>query len=177
MANLSYFLQLAVIGVLMTTTLGQQGGALGQGLTQILSLVSGSGRAASDGSAYSGSRVGPLWLFRSSADNAEIVNEGFKNNPIARSLALAYGDEFPKLRDDLIERTRSGSDSILQRHLSAFTNLQNWRYERENNKKEIEGPYKRNGGGGGGGPLSSVLAAFSSLRGPTSTSRPRISIA
>lgn len=170
MANLSYFLQLAVMAVLMTVAMGQ-----GQGLTQILSLISGQGRQLADGSpAYTGSRVGPLWLFRSSQDNADIVNEGFKNNPIARSLALAYGDEFPKLRDDLIERTRSGTDSILQRHLSAATNLQNWRYERENNKQEMENPYKRSGGGGG---ISSLLSAFSSLRGPSSTSRPRISIA
>ena len=104
-------------------------------------------------------------MFRSSASNAEIVNEGFKNNPIARSLALAYGDEFPKLRDDLIEKSRSGGQSVLQRHLSAATNLQNWRLNRDNNKEEMENPYKRSGGAGGGG----ILALLSSLRGPMST--------
>lgn len=177
-----------------------------------------------NGQYYTGSGVGPLWMFRSSADNAATVNEGLKGHPIQRAIALALGDEFPRLRDDLIQRAKAGSrygsggsedaeetvdadkdgataggytasssssssssasaPSGRQSPLSAFTNFQNWRYDRENSKNEFNNPYRRpnpissvvglvgslgsrvgGGSGSGGGILSSVTGLVSSFVG------------
>ncbi|CAG7734983.1 unnamed protein product, partial [Allacma fusca] len=148
------------------------------------------------GPMYTGSGVGPLWLFRSSADNAAIVKDGFQGHPIARTLFTAFGDELPNLRDDVIRRlkdqaatnaisgstqSRSGISGLLQNpFIGSVISPSNWRLDRENGKKEIEEPFKRNGllssvtsglggalgglgGGGGGGSGGGLLGSLGGL--------------
>ncbi len=78
--------------------------------------------------------------FDSSKTNAGIANRNYQNDPIQRWVATNFGDEFPKMRDDLIERKNQGEGAV-ERHFNAWMNPSNWEVDPNNDLKEKADPY------------------------------------
>jgi hypothetical protein len=79
--------------------------------------------------------------FSSSVDNARIANRGYSDSWIQRQVAKSFGDEIPRMRDDLLRR-KSNGEGFFQRHYNAWTTGQNWRVDRHNDQREREYPYQ-----------------------------------
>ena len=63
----------------------------------------------------------------SSDKNRQIAEENYPDSWLERLMATHLGDEFPKMRDDLIRRKKN-DENILVRHWYAWTTLDNWEW-------------------------------------------------
>ena len=63
----------------------------------------------------------------SSDKNHRIAEENYPDFWLERIVATHLGDEFPKMRDDLIRRKKN-SENTLVRHWYAWTTLDNWEW-------------------------------------------------
>jgi hypothetical protein len=79
------------------------------------------------------------WLFSSSESNREKAQENYPDSGLERWVATSFGDEIPKMRDDLIERKKNGEGPI-RRHWNAWRTLENWEVDRNNDEKEANDP-------------------------------------
>ena len=61
----------------------------------------------------------------SSDSNRRIAEENYLDSWLERIVATHLGDEFPKMRDDLIRRKKN-DENILVRHWYAWITLENW---------------------------------------------------
>ena len=74
---------------------------------------------------------------RSSRQNHDIIAGPYADDPVQRWVAHNWGDEIPRMRDDLIRRKEEG-EGMVQRHLNAWTTLDNWKVDSDNDRKEDE---------------------------------------
>ena len=61
----------------------------------------------------------------SSKRNRKIAEQNYPDSLFERFVATHLGDEFPRMRDDLIRRKNNG-EGIVQRHVVAWTTISNW---------------------------------------------------
>jgi len=80
-------------------------------------------------------------LFDSTRGNADIAKKNYPDSPAEQWVARSFGDELPKLRDDLIKRKNEG-EGFVERHYKAWKNLKNWKVDSDNDFKERADPYK-----------------------------------
>ena len=71
----------------------------------------------------------------SSDENRQITEESYPDSWLERLVATHLGDEFPKMRDELIRRKKNG-ENILARHWYAWTTLDNWEWQYGNNEQK-----------------------------------------
>lgn len=80
----------------------------------------------------------------SSATNRLIAKQAYPDSPIERHVAKAFGDEMPKMRDDLIDRKNKGEGFVV-RHYHAWTNKDNLQFDtKAQDKTREEEARKRN---------------------------------
>ena len=63
----------------------------------------------------------------STEENRRIAEENYPDSLLERLVATHLGDEFPRMRDDLIRRKKSG-EGFVERHWNAWSELQNWNW-------------------------------------------------
>lgn len=100
------------------------------------------------------SRVKRNWPFRSSQRNADIVNSYYQGKPedtwwiknvekpFARYIGRAFGDEFPRVRDSLIEHQNEGKSFWEAHQFDTGYHPRNWvAYNWDNDNEEDTEPY------------------------------------
>lgn len=70
--------------------------------------------------------------FSSSFKNSRLADVAYKDSPVERYVNKAFGDELPKMRNDLIRRKING-EGFLERHWNALTDKNNWEVDPYNN--------------------------------------------
>lgn len=63
----------------------------------------------------------------STEENRRIAEENYPDSPLERFVATHLGDEFPRMRDDLIRRKKDG-EGFVERHWNAWSELRNWNW-------------------------------------------------
>ena len=99
-------------------------------------------------------RVKRNWPFHSSQQNADKVNEYYRvrsddswlianvQKPLARYVGRSFGDEFPKVRDSLMEHQNQGVGFWTAHLPNKGFHPRNWRaYNRNNEQQERTNPY------------------------------------
>ncbi len=76
-------------------------------------------------------------IFDSSPSNRERAKQEYKDSPAERVVATVFGDELPKMRDDLIKRKNEGQ-GFVKRHVEAWKNDDNWTVDKENQDRQIK---------------------------------------
>ena len=100
------------------------------------------------------SRVKRNWPFRSSQRNADIINSYYQakpedtwwvqnvEKPFARYVGRAFGDEFPRVRDSIMEHQNNGMGFWESHNFEAGTHPKNWiAYNWGNDDEESTNPY------------------------------------
>ena len=59
--------------------------------------------------------------------NRRIAEENYPDSLFERFVATHLGDEFPQMRDNLIQRKKNG-EGIIERHWNAWSDHRNWEW-------------------------------------------------
>lgn len=86
------------------------------------------------------SRPSPWYRSEPSAETKKKANENYRNDPLQHWVCSHFGDDSPKIRDDLIKRKDNG-EGFVERHWNAWSNSEN--YEKDNRKSSNEKVEKR----------------------------------
>ena len=68
-------------------------------------------------------------VIRPSQRSRNIANRNYPNSPVERFVATRFGDNLPRMRNELINRKNNG-EGFTRRHYNAWKNPANWRWQR-----------------------------------------------
>ena len=76
-------------------------------------------------------------VIRPSQRSRDIANRFYPNSPVERFVATRFGDNLPRMRNELINRMNNG-EGFIRRHFNAWRNQANWRWQRPRGRGYLE---------------------------------------